>query len=85
MRIKCAAIKYDGKIFEGRSHPEIGQKMIKDGVCPKPFPGGEAQGFVTDEAIFVDREKALIIAIEAGQVVEGETSHGRELFSEDLR
>lgn len=85
MKIKCAAIKYNGEIYEGPSHCEIGHQMIKDKVCPRPFPGGKAQGFVTDSGVFVEREEALMIALEAGQIVKGEHCHPNHLFSEDLR
>jgi len=84
MRIKCAAIRYDGKIYEGRSHCEIGTKMVWDEVCPRPYPGGKNQGFVTECGIYVERVAAMSIAIEAGQVEKGKTIRPRELFSEDL-
>ncbi len=58
--------------------------MIRDGVCPRPFPGGDAQGFVTDTGDYVLRELAMRIAIKAGQVEKGKTHHQDELFSEDL-
>lgn len=83
--IKCAAILYNGIIYEGEYHCLIGWKMLEDEVCTRPFPGGKAQGFVTSEGNFVGREEALIIAINAGQVVKGETYHSTELFSEDYR
>ena len=81
MKIKCAAIRYKDKIYEGRSHCEIGWQMLKDGVCERPFPGGDAQGFVTECGKFVRRAAALAIAIQAGQVVQGETDHPRYLCS----
>lgn len=40
------------------------------------------QGFLTDDARFVGREEALVIARDAGQIIKP-TPH-RELFSEDL-
>jgi len=83
--IKCSAIIYQGKIYEGTSHPKIGLKMIEDEVCPRPYPGGKAQGFVTETGEFVNRDEALCIAVQAGQVVAGQTSHKNKLFSEDLR
>lgn len=83
-RIKRAAICYNGRVYEGRRHCEIGQAMIKGGVCEAPYPGGKAQGFVTDEGRFVSRAEALEIAIDAGQVQKGKTIQRRELFSEDL-
>ena len=85
MKIKCAAILYHGRVYEGERHDHIGLKMLKDGVCPRPYPGGANQGFVIECGDFVGRRAAFIIAVEAGQVVKGETSHPTRLFSEDLR
>jgi hypothetical protein len=84
MKIKCAAILHKDIIYEGRTHAEIGWKMIDDGVCSKPFPSSIFQGFVTEGGNFVDRKLALHIAIEANQVEEGKTCHKKLLFSEDL-
>jgi len=87
MKIDRAAIIHNDKIYtgDGKSrHGEIGIKMIKDGACKRPYPGGNAQGFVTEDGKFVDRETALMMAIRAGQVKAGETCHRRMLFSEDL-
>ena len=81
MKIKCAAILYDGKIYEGKSHSEIGIKMIEDGVCEIPYPSGENQGFVTDSGKYVNREEAMIIACNANQI---KVKRGNKLFSEDL-
>jgi hypothetical protein len=83
MKIKCAAIKYKGAIYEGESHSKIGIKMVADGVCEK-YPGGEAQGFVTECGIFVCRAPAYIIAWRAGQIDINKTICKNELFSEDL-
>lgn len=85
MRIKCAAIRYHGQIYEGESHCLIGLKMVEDQICPAPYPGGEDQGFITECGCFVRRAPALMIAIKSGQVVAGKTMHPRHLFSEDLR
>ena len=85
MKIKCAAITYNGKIYEGIGHADIGLEMIREKVCRCPFPSGPAQGFVTDEGQFVSREEALKIALEAGQVVKGQTCNPDRLFSEDIR
>lgn len=84
-RIKCAAIRHNGKIYEGHSHTEIGLQMLADGACKRPFPGGDAQGFVTDDGYFVGRITAFEIAMKSGQIREGETCHPYELFSEDLK
>ena len=84
MRIKCAAIIHEDVIYEGRSHAEIGWKMLDDGNCQRPFPSGYFQGFVTEGGHFVGREVSRIIAIEAGQVEAGKTCNHRDLYSEDL-
>ena len=61
--IKSAAIEFNGMIYTGKSHSEIGLQMLRDKVCPRPYPGGDHQGFVTDKDEFVDRKTALQIAI----------------------
>jgi hypothetical protein len=83
MRIKCAAIRHNGKIYEGQNHAAIGISMVNNGDCKPPYPGGEDQGFATECGRYVRREPALMIAIRAGQV-QGKTTHPRKLFSEDL-
>ena len=85
MRVKCAAILYEGKIYEGISHCDIGFDMLKRKVCNRPYPGGDAQGFVTECGKFVSREEALEIAIAARQVKRGQTTNNNQLFSEDIR
>lgn len=85
MRIKCAAILYNGVIYEGESHSEIGLELVRKGITKPPYPGGEAQGFVTECGRFVNRYQALRIAASAKQVTWGTTMHHEELFSEDLR
>lgn len=83
--IQSAAIVYKGQIYTGRSHAEIGLAMIKSGVCSRPYPGGDAQGFVTNEGEFVSRITALQIAKNAGQITKEKPYHNHGLFSEDLR
>jgi hypothetical protein len=58
--------------------------MVRDGVCPRPYPSGDDQGFVTECGMYVRRVAAMSIARKAEQVKKGETIHPRELFSEDL-
>ncbi len=84
MKIESAAIKYKEVVYVGSNHAEIGHRMIRDGVCNKPFPGGDNQGFVTDAGDYVCRDIAMKIALRAGQVKAGETSHRYHLFSEDI-
>ena len=82
VKIKSAAILYNNQIYSGESHTLIGLKMLKDGVCKRPYPSGKNQGFVTECGMYVTREQALVIAIEAGQVEKDKTG---QLFSEDLK
>ena len=84
-RIKCAAIRYQDKVYEGSSHAEIGLRMIIDGICEIPYPSGDDQGFVTECGKYVRRGPALMIAITAGQVIADKTIDKHKLFSEDLK
>lgn len=43
-----------------------------------------SSGFYTNFGRFVDRKEAYLIALDAGQVKDGETTHTDRLFSEDL-
>lgn len=79
--IDCAAIKMpDGRVWTGKRHHHCihtifqatGQKAV-----------GGIQGFVTMAGRFVDREEAMKIAIEAGQVKHAPPFEAT-LFSEDL-
>lgn len=72
--IMLAAIKYDGKIYLGKRHNNIIHKFAAEGVSK-----GE-QGFLTDTCVFVDREEAAKIALEAGQIKKTKTW----LYSEDI-
>lgn len=79
--IAKAAILYEGKVYTGWRHFQIGQEMIRAGVCRAPFPSGKAQGFVTNEGRFVSRQEARRIAKKAGH---GNFMRPTMLFSEDL-
>lgn len=80
--IEKAAIIYKGKVYTGWRHCQIGHDMLKAGACPRPYPGGPNQGFVTSEGKFVDRREARQIAEKARQ---GHLPNGKkDLFSEDL-
>ena len=85
MRIKCAAIKHEGIVYEGESHSNIGIAMIVDHVCKAVDVRVAQEGFMTECGRFVRREPALIIAIDAGQVEQGQTMHPEKLFSGDLK
>ena len=63
-----AAIKIDGKVYEGYRHGNIMQSFWEDN--PHTKVEFEDQGFVTSEGKFVDRVTAAKIAFEAGQLTE---------------
>ena len=78
MKIKEAAIWFDGKVYTGKRHGDIIKDMVKNHSVKPPCSGH--QGFVTEEGYFVGREAGARIAFDAGQIKEMTTI----LFSEDL-
>jgi hypothetical protein len=82
-RVVAAAITYKGETYIGPSHPQIGWRMLEAEICPRPFPSGKAQGFVTDGGRFVCREEARHIVVSNGQCPR--PMHPRMLHSEDMR
>lgn len=84
-RIDASAIKYNGGVYTGRTHTEIGVRMIEEGICEPPFPGGSAQGFITNSLRFVDREEAKRIAQKAEQLIDERDYEGSRLFSEHVK
>ena len=79
MRIKEAAIVFDGKIWTGSSHAQIIRTIVL--VTNGKKVRGEMQGFVTEDGGFFGRVDAGKIALAAGQV---KKLRGQMLFSEDL-
>jgi hypothetical protein len=78
-----ACIIYNGGLYIGWRHCFIGCDMVKNGYCPRPYPSGDAQGFITSDGEYVGREDALKIAKEAGQTILDVGPKG-ELYSEQL-
>lgn len=74
---------YEGVAYTGWRHCLIGIEMRRKNICPRPYPGGDAQGFVTNTGRFVGRVEALAIAKQAGQAIKKNGSK-RYLYSEDL-
>jgi len=70
MRIKYAANKHEGIVYEGESHSQIELGLIYKGIIEWPDVGIEV--FTTECGRFVRREPALHIAPE-------------KLLSEDLK
>lgn len=89
-RIICAAIQIveTGKVFYGHRHDqcinsmnsELGWTMNRRQISQVK----KVQGFVTSNGRFVDREEALIIALENDQVLDKSNIRGDSLYSEDL-
>lgn len=80
MKIKCAAIRTkSGQIFEGKNHA-VCYLALKEAGVSRLDSRNCAQGFVTDDGVFVDRYEAAKIAFKAGQTKKQEDI----LFSEDL-
>ncbi len=64
-----AAIKIDGKVYEGYRHGNIMQSFWEDN--PGVRIEAKDQGFLTNDGEFVDRVTAAKIAFEAGQIPNG--------------
>ena len=84
-KIALAAIKYDGYIYVGLRHAWI-RDFIFDFLgwsesLRLDFIRNMKDGFVTHDGIFIDRDTALVVALECGQVKE---IIGGCLTSEDL-
>jgi hypothetical protein len=88
--IICAAVLYsNGKVFVGRAHFECFRAAHAANTYAfakgyeKEMAQEVEQGFVTSQRRFIDREEALKLATNAGQIV---TKHPPlyELVSEDL-
>ena len=72
-RIIAAAIREKGTLYLARAHHLCGAEYVRS-TGKQPFPGGDAQGFVTDNRMrFVSREEAMQIALASGQVVRDPT------------
>lgn len=95
-RIIAAAIKGpDGTLYIADRHCQAGWEYNRT-TGKRPYPGGDAQGFVTGSMRFVSREEAMLIALEAGQVRRDPATKDHrtpglvmmdatELYSEDLK
>ena len=86
--IRTPAIKYRGKIYEGKNHLEAYEKLKEDigGDVPDvDFIDGKLEdGFLTSEENFLDRDDGFDLANEMGQLKEGEEFKRGYLVSEAL-
>jgi hypothetical protein len=76
--IVSAAVRYNGKIYEGSRHPKIMGFIWA--MNPYQKITQEDQGFVDNTGKFLSREEAAKVAFEAGQTTRLKST----LFSEDL-
>lgn len=73
-----------GIVFAGRNHMQCMYQMILMTGKRDAEAGRKVGGFLTNKNRFVKRKKAREIAINAGQVKEGDTYSKHLLYSEDL-
>lgn len=80
----CAAvIAKTGEIIRGHRHADCIHTMKRMGLEPKR--SGEAQGFITSENRYVNREKGRKLQDAAGiKSASPEGYYGSTLYSEDL-
>lgn len=85
-RLITVAIKRNGKIHDRgfRSHYQLRIAMNPDDAFPNETKSGDVDGFMTCCGRFVDRDDALKIAIEAGQVHASWKTATRKLLSSDV-
>lgn len=85
-RIIAAAVRVNGVTLSlpppARHYHIVNTLTETLGTDDTRYASPDDQGFLTDDARFVGREAALVIARDAGQII-NPTPH-RELFSEDL-
>ena len=89
-KIICAAIKVidTGKIYYGHRHDkcissfndEMSWTLSRQEICKIKY----IQGFITTNNRFVEREEALVIALENNQVLDKNEIRGNKLYSENL-
>jgi len=67
-KIEFAALKYKERVFTGKRHALIAEKIYEDF---KIMLDETEQGFVTNNGRFVNRSEAAKIAFKAGQIGPG--------------
>jgi len=81
--IISAAIRFNNKIYTGKSHYSIMQEILKEFPTAK-YPIPDDQGFIDNKGNYLRRVPAMEEALGRKQVLKGKTFNPRELFSEDL-
>jgi hypothetical protein len=84
-RVERAAVKQGDRVWVGRRHGEIIQRMVMEEGSGFKKVMADMQGFVAEDGEFLTRSEAYERAIACGQIKEcGDEGHARVLVSEDL-
>lgn len=81
--IESAAILQDKKIYTGRNHTAIHNTMLYEHNISYRV-NDSIEGFVNYDGIFFNRQEAMVVALNCGQVRKGKTGHPLLLHSYDL-
>jgi len=77
--IKHAAIRKDSIVYVGYRHHNCIAVMVECGITSRD----SIQGFVDNDGVFLDRYEALLVAMDAKQIIKKHSPKDR-LTSEDL-
>jgi hypothetical protein len=83
--VAAAIVGRDGIVYHlppPARHHDVGRHMLEQGH-PRPFPGGDAQGFLLSNGEFASRIAARTCAI-ANQQLLPRAGKTAELYSEDV-
>ena len=87
-RVLCAATKIGDEVFLCVRHgdPLMWHAILAKGIDPHSSDvQNRVDGFITNRGNFLDREQALQLALDSGQVTpDTKVGFASELFSEDL-
>lgn len=88
-RIVCAALQFSsGLVVCGPRHFDKTMHKVMDNLMMMPHDRHDCtQGFITSRGVFIDRNRAWIIADGMGQIIRrcgGDSADGGTLYSENL-
>jgi len=83
-RVVGAAIRYQGEVHEGATHPTIVDDLERRLGSEVGYIPEEDQGFVTSKGRYVNRQEAAKIAEDAGQYTRPKEYRNADLDSKDL-
>ncbi len=83
--VVCAALEWQGKLFTGATHALALLEFFAEHPDQEDQRWHAREGFLTNRGRFVDRQEAMRLAIDAGQLRRGARLDGNfGLRSEDL-